>query len=40
MSPTKWKHITRKHGYGLDDFKSLAMKNAMNLQKPVLLDIK
>ena len=33
MSSTKWKQITRKHRYGHDDFKSLAMKNTMNLQK-------
>ena len=34
LSRTKWKHITRKHGYdGHDGFKSLAMKNTMNLQK-------
>ena len=33
MSHTKWKHITRKHGYGHDGFKSLAMKDTMNLQK-------
>ena len=33
ISCTKWKHITRKHGYGHDGFKSLTMKDTMNLQK-------
>ena len=33
ISRTKCKHITRKHGYGHDGFKSLAMKDTVNLQK-------
>ena len=33
ISRTKWKHITRKHRYGHDGFKSLTMKDTMNLQK-------
>ena len=33
ISCTKWKHITRKHGYVHDGFKSLTMKDKMNLQK-------
>ena len=31
-SCTKCKYITRKHGYGHDGFKSLAMKDTVNLQ--------
>ena len=33
ISRTKCKHITRKHRYGHDGFKSLAMKDTINLQK-------
>ena len=33
ISHTKWKHTTRKHGYGHDGFKSLTMKDTTNLQK-------
>ena len=33
ISCSKWKHITRKHGHGHDDFKSLAITDTMNLQK-------
>ena len=31
ISRTKWKHTTRKHGYGHYGFKSLTMKDTMNL---------
>ena len=33
ISHTKWKHTTRKHGYGHCGFKSLTMKDTTNLQK-------
>ena len=33
ISRTKWKHITKNHGYGHDGVKRLAVKDVMNLQK-------
>ena len=39
MSRTRWKYIIRNHGYGHDDFKCLAIKNTMNLQKCLSYEI-
>ena len=42
ISHTKWKHTTRKHGYGHYGFKSLTMKEGYNESSkvPLPLDLK